>query len=171
MKKLKDVPPIELIKCINEEKGTKILQIFEKIVSFAHFGQTMLDYFARVDALEPALAVVCQLLRQNENIGAFLKDGHRTILGLAQSFQRVSSHADRDFIGGQKQKRSRSTYRRQSSDRDARRTERSKPYEEKFCYSFQNRSLCRNKNCAFLHRCSFCKSARHRKAFCLKKYK
>ena len=171
MKELKDVPPIELIKFINEENATKILQIFEKIVSFAHFGQTMLDYYARVDTLEPALAVVCHLLRQNENIGDFLKDRHTTFLGLAKSFQTVISHADRDFVGRKMHKRSRSTYRRQSSNREAAlRMERSKPYEEKFCHHFQNKSICRNKNCALLHRCSFCNPERHGKNVCPRKH-
>ena len=56
---LKDVPPIELIKFINEAKASKLLQIFENIESFAHFSQSMSDYFALDDAIEPALAVVC----------------------------------------------------------------------------------------------------------------
>ena len=86
-KKLKEVPPIELIKFVNEEKEFKILKIFEKIISLAHFSQSMSDYFAHEDALQPALAIVCQVLRQNENTGAILNDRHTTFLGLAQSFQ------------------------------------------------------------------------------------
>ena len=61
--KLKDVSPIELLKFFNPEKADKIVKIFDNIVSVAHFGQSMLDYFALNDALEPALAVVCQQLR------------------------------------------------------------------------------------------------------------
>ena len=165
--KLKEVPPIELIKFVNEERACKILKIFEKIVSLAHFSQSMSDYFAHDDALEPALAVVCQVLRQNENIGAILNDRHTTFLGLAQSFQMLKSRMDRDCVGESGQKTIRSTYRRHSSDRQAARTrKRSNPYEEGFCYSFQKYCSCSNRNCRFSHRCAICRSTRHGKAVC-----
>lgn len=167
--KLKEVPPIELIKFVNEEKACKILKIFEKIISLAHFSQSMSDYFAHDDALQPALAVVCQVLRQNENIGAILNDRHTTFLGLAQSFQMLKSHMDRDCVGESGQKTTRSTYRRHSSDREAARTrKRSNPYDEGFCYNFQKYSSCSNRNCRFSHRCAICRSTRHGKADCSK---
>lgn len=170
--KLNDVPPIEVIKLVNEEKASKILQIFEKISSLAHFSQTMSDYFAQVDSLEPALAVVCQVLRQNENIGALLKDKHTTFLALAQSFQALKSHMDRDFMGNHGRKTCRSTYRRQSSDLEAlRRREPSKPYKQRFCHYFQKNSTCRKRNCAFSHICAICKSRRHGEEVCPRKFR
>ena len=96
----------------------------------------MLDYFAHVDALEPALALVCQLLRQNENIGAVLKNGHTTFLGLAQPYQELRSRGDRDFVLAQRKIASRSNYRRHSSSTSrsaARREERKNPYKRGFC--------------------------------------
>ena len=127
----------------------------------------MSDYFAHDDALQPALAVVCQVLRQNENTGAILNDRHTTFLGLAQSFQMLKSHMDRDCEGESGQKTIRSTYRRHSSDRQAARTrKRSNPYEEGFCYSFQKYCSCSNRNCRFSHRCAICRSTRHGKADC-----
>ena len=170
--KLKEVPPIELIKFINEEKAGKILKIFDKVKSFAHFSQSMSDYFAHHDALEPALAVVCQMLRQNQNIGAILKDRHTTFLGLAQSFQMLKSNMDRDCVGDQRQKATRSTYRRQSSDRETPRTrKRSNPYEQGFCYHFQKYSSCSKRYCVFPHKCAICRSSRHGKAVCPRKIK
>ena len=170
--KLKEVPPLELIKFMNEEKAGKILKIFDKIKSFAHFSQSMSDYFAHHDALEPALAVVCQMLRQNQNIGAILKDRHTTFLGLAQSFQMLKSNMDRDCVGDQRQKATRSTYRRQSSDRETPRTrKRSNPYDQGFCYHFQKYSSCSKRYCVFPHKCAICRSSRHGKADCSRKIK
>ena len=124
------------------------------------------DYFAHDDALEPAFAVVNQVLRQNENIGAVLKDSHTTFLGLAQSFQ-TKSHVDRDCEGNEKQKTTRSMYRRQSSGREvARRRKRTKPYQQGFCHDFEKKSLCSKRNCALLHECALCGSKRHGKAAC-----
>ena len=44
--KLKGISPIELIKLVSEEKADKLIKIFEKIISYAHFSQSMTDYFA-----------------------------------------------------------------------------------------------------------------------------
>ena len=62
---LKNVPPLKLIECINKQKAEDIQNSLKKISSLAHFSQSMTDFFAHDDALEPALAVVCDLLRQN----------------------------------------------------------------------------------------------------------
>ena len=127
----------------------------------------MLDYFALNDALEPALAVVCQQLRQTENIGAVLKDRHTTFLGLAQSFQSLKSPEDRDYVDQQSEKFSRSNYRRQASARNKkRRRERSNPYRRGFCIDFQKISFCSYRDCAFLHKCSHCGSKNHGRVDC-----
>ena len=165
-KKLEGIPPIELIKFVNEEKASKLLKIFEKIVSYAHFSQSMTDFFGHDDALQPAFAVVSQVLRQNENIGTVLKDSHTTFLGLAQSFP-TKSYLDRDFESNHKHKTNRSMYRRQSSGREvARRRERTKPYHNGYCRDFQKKSFCPKRHCAFLHECAICRSKRHGKEAC-----
>ena len=164
--KLKGIPPIELVKFVKEEKASKLLQFFEKIKSYAHFSQSMTDYFGHTDALEPAFGVFNQVLRQNENIGVVLKDRHTTFLGLAQSFQ-VNPHIDRDGEGKQKEKLTFSRYKRQSSDRDvARLRKRIRPYNQGFCYDFQKKSFCSKRHCALKHQCAICRSKRHGKAAC-----
>ena len=60
---LKSVPPLTLIKFINPQKAANIQKLVTKISSLAHFSQSMADFFARDDALEPVLAVVCEILR------------------------------------------------------------------------------------------------------------
>ena len=71
---LKKVPPLKLIEFVNQEKAKEIQKIMAKISSLAHFSQSMADYFARDDALEPALAVVCEVLRNTEDVGGVLKN-------------------------------------------------------------------------------------------------
>ena len=127
----------------------------------------MLDYFALNDALQPALAVVCQQLRQTENIGVVLKNRHTTFSSLAQGFQSLKSDADRDSVDEQRKNLSRSNYRRQSSGRnERRRRERSNPYRRNFCYDFQKVSFCSYKNCVFLHKCALCNSTKHGRVDC-----
>ena len=79
---LKDVPPLKLIKLINKQKASDIHKFLEKISSLAHFSQSMTDFFAHDDALEPVLAVVCEFLRNNaESCEALPKNS--TFLSLA----------------------------------------------------------------------------------------
>ena len=47
----------------------------------------MADYFAHDDALEPALAVLCEVLRNAPNIGTVLSNKCQTFLGLATDFK------------------------------------------------------------------------------------
>ena len=164
--KLKEMSPIELIKLVNEEKANKMLEIFHRIKAFAHFSQSLTDYFANDDALEPALAVVCQLLRQNENIGTVLKDRHTTFLGLAQPFQKLRSPRDRDFEVENKEIITSSNnmnrgYFSSSDRKPTSRAGRKKRNKRKFCYVFQKRSSCRKRNCAFSHKCANCRSKNH----------
>ena len=58
---LKKVPPIKMLRRINETTATKILGILRKISELAHFSQSMADYFAHDDALEPALGEVLRI--------------------------------------------------------------------------------------------------------------
>ena len=71
-KYLQDTPLTKLIEFINGQKDVDIQKILSKIVALAHFSQSMTDYFAHDDALEPALAVVCEVLRHNVDSGDFL---------------------------------------------------------------------------------------------------
>ena len=72
-KYLEHVPPLRLIEFVNKKKAEDIQKALAKISSLAHFSQSMADYFARDDALEPALAVVCEVLRNTEDIGGLLE--------------------------------------------------------------------------------------------------
>ena len=60
---LKEIPLLEILKFIDNEKATKILSALDKIVSLAHVSQSMGNYFARDDSLDPALSIVCEGLR------------------------------------------------------------------------------------------------------------
>ena len=72
-KYLEHVPPLKLIEFVNKKKAEDIQKALAKISSLAHFSQSMADYYARDHALEPALAVVCEVLRNKEDIGGLLK--------------------------------------------------------------------------------------------------
>ena len=85
---VKDVPPSKIIGLINSSKAEKISELIQRISSVAHFSQSMTDYFAHDDAVEPALAVLCEVLRTGPDVGAVLKNGYTNFLGLAQEYQK-----------------------------------------------------------------------------------
>ena len=89
---------MKLIEFVNSQKAAKIRKLLSKISSLAHFSQSMADYFAHDDALEPALAAVCEVLRNNEDVGAVLKKRAATFLSLAQPYDKLRSEVDRDAI-------------------------------------------------------------------------
>ena len=94
---LHKVPMMALLKLWNTEKAGKLKNIIQKISDALHFSFSMTDYFAQDDALEPALAVVCQMLRTDHNLGSHLRLTKSSFLSLAQCFQKHRSSADKDF--------------------------------------------------------------------------
>ena len=71
---LNDIPSfIDILKLVNAKRAKKILNSIEKLVGLAHFSQSMGNYLARDDALDPALSTVCQALRDDTGIEFLLE--------------------------------------------------------------------------------------------------
>ena len=139
------------------------MEILQKISELAHFSQSMADYFAHDDALEPALAVLCEVLRNAPNIGAVLNNKCQTFLGLAACFQKLRSTEDHDI------KRTKSI--EQPTDKSAKkyrqpRPTRGYPYRPGLCFQFQGSAGCQRENCSYSHVCAVCRSENHGKSQC-----
>ena len=154
---LKDVPPIKILELVNSRKAADILTLVRRISSMAHFCQSMADYFAHDDALEPALAVVCEILRNKEDAGAVMEKRATTFLGMAQAYQKLRSPQDRDV-----------SQTRRSNPKNYQKTAASSPTTG-FCFRFQKRDSCRFDNCLFIHKCSRCGSRKHGASNCNEK--
>ena len=70
---IRKIPMLDILRLIDRAKTNKICVSIEKIVGLAHVSQSMGDYFARDDALDPALSTVCQALRDSTSIEFILK--------------------------------------------------------------------------------------------------
>ena len=139
-KYLEHVPPLKLIEFVNQKKAKNIRKAIKKISSLAHFGQSMTDYFARDDALEPALAVICEVLRDSDDIGGLLDKKAASFLSLAQPYEKERSAEDHDM----------------TSRKKVFKTANQKPA----CFSFQ-KGVCYFKNCHYKHECTKCGSGSH----------
>ena len=141
----------------------------KKISTLCHFSQSMTDYFAHDDAVEPALAVLCEVLRTGPEVGAVLKDNYTIFLGLAQKYQKLRSSDDRDFAAGA------AGVRAQASSRDKLKTtsrtsqsgtRRKSRYPLGLCFDFQETTGCTRKRCTFRHNCATCDSDEHGRSSC-----
>ena len=151
---LEHAPPLKIMQCINKQKAADIQSLLGRISSFAHFSQSMTDYFAHDDALEPALAVVCDVLRNNADVSEALGK-NATFLSLAQPYEKNRSEADHDVVSGDKSK-------------SAAQSGRSKK-RRGVCLYFQS-GRCVRKSCPYNHRCEQCGSSKHGRDQCSRKH-
>ena len=115
----------------------------------------MADYFARDDALEPALSVVCEVLRNDQNVGAVLKKRSATFMSLALPYDKHRSVEDRDV--GQKSSHLKSSKVGVPKNRRG------------YCFDFQKERGCVARGCNFAHKCYRCDSPGHGRFDCHKK--
>ena len=147
-KYLEHVPPLKLIEFVNQGKANKIRTAIKKISSLAHFSQSMTDYLARDDALEPALAVMCEVLRDTEDIGGLMEKKAVSFLSLAQPYEKERSAEDHDVTSVKKVSKT---------------GNKNLP-----CFNFQ-KGTCYFKDCYYKHVCQYCGSAGHGEFKCPEK--
>ena len=156
---LKNTPLIEILKLIDSEKAQKLFACIDKIVALAHVSQSMGNYFARDDAIDPALSTVCQALRGNIDFEHILRSRGGTFQSLASAYYHLKSPADRDLRGSTTNYRAPKETRR--GDTSGRR-----PSGSKVCWFFQKNGRCSRQNCWFAHRCTRCGSKNHGEKSC-----
>ena len=154
---LKNVPMIDILKLIDNEKAKKIFTSIDKIVALAHVSQSMGNYFARDDSLDPALSTVCQALRGSNDFEFMLRTSGGTFQSLASTYYHLKSTTDRDVSG------STQTPRAKGYNRDR---PTSKTSKKRHCWIFQRNGRCSRRDCSFSHRCQRCNSKNHGERQC-----
>ena len=159
---LKGTPWIDILKLIDSEKAQKLFACIDKIVGLAHVSQSMGNYFARDDAIDPALSTVCQALRGNIDFEHILRSRGGTFQSLASAYYHLRSPHDRDLRG----RTTASSFKKEAGrgDNSGRR-----PSGSKGCWYFQKNGRCSRRNCWFAHRCLRCGSKNHGEKSCRKK--
>ena len=160
---LKEVPLIKMLKLWNATKADELLAAIQKIADALFFSLSMTDFFAHDDALEPALAVVCEVLRTESDIGSQMRQSKASFLSMAQCYQKQRSPKDKDFESPQKQTR-RSPTRQASAKRQ--RGNQFPPYRFGLCFDFQKEISCDRQPCKYTHECAKCGSTRHGEFTC-----
>ena len=70
---LKDFPLMDVLKLVDNVKAHNFFAAIDKIVSLAHVSQSMGNYFARDESLDPALCIICEGLRGSTDFEYILR--------------------------------------------------------------------------------------------------
>ena len=146
---------LSLMNQVNPKKCQEICTILERVISNIHFGQTMNEYFALDDKIEPAKHVLTEAIKQGPDLGHILRGG--SFASCAQVFRHLSSPYDSDnaqMVGN----RPPSPFFRKKSTRN---TTFTREYPLGFCFHFQEARCKFGDKCTFKHVCSNCKSPNH----------
>ena len=156
-----------LINTANPIRCAKMCEILDRVISNLHFSQSMCEYFALDDKIEPAKLVLAEAVKQGPNLGNSLRGG--TFSSNAQIFRHLASSKDSD--DAPKAAGSRGNRRRPASSTASTTTSTSatpqstaswsNPYPVGFCWAFQRGVCNRGSECPFKHRCTKCDSTRH----------
>ena len=157
---LTEIPLLDILKLIDTEKAKKIFNTIDKIVALAHVSQSMGNYFARDDALDPALSTVCTGLGGESDFGHILRVRGGTFQSLASRFNHLKSPGDRDLSGSTRATRGRGFGGENS------RTSQRQPRAGNYCWDFQRGQCSRRQNCRFQHRCMTCGNRNHGSNYC-----
>ena len=143
--------PYDLLRIIAPEKAAAVESTLHQISVLADYVQSVCGHLAGNEALEPAHAVICKLLRTGANFEQAVSTN--PIHVAAAAIATLCPHPDIDGVL-QKKKKSPSTPIRRSSG-----------YPRGYCYKFQ-RNLCSDSTCRFKHLCGICHSPGHGEHSC-----
>ena len=149
---LKGIPMLDILKLIDNGKSQKWFSTIDKIVALAHVSQSMGNYFARDDALEPALSVVCQGLRGVTDFEHILRVRGGSFQSLASAFYHLKSPEDRDRTTGTR------TRAKGSGGENF--------GETRYCWLFQRAGRCSKRVCGYAHQCATCGGKNHGRNTC-----
>ena len=155
---LKKIPMLDILKLIDKTKAEKIFSALDKIVALAHVSQSMGNYFARDDALDPALSTVCQALRGDVDIEFILQKSGGTFQSLAAAFQHLKAPNDKDLEGS-----TNAPWANRFPSSNF--TLRHRPLRG-CCWFFQSNGRCSRQGCRFSHKCARCGKKSHGEKTC-----
>ena len=141
--------PHDVLRIVAPEKAAVVESTLRQISALADYVQSLCGYLAGNEALEPAHAVICKLLRTGADfeLAATTNPIHVAAAAMAP----LCRHPD---IDGVLKKKSPSTRTRNASN-----------CPQGYCYRFQ-RARCTNQSCTYRHLCANCHSPGHGRSTC-----
>ena len=141
--------PYDLLRIMAPEKAAVVESTLRQISALADYVQSVCGYLAGNEALEPAHAVICKLLRTGANFERAVSTN--PIHVAATALAPLCRHPD---VDGVLRKKSSSTPNR-----------RARNVPRGYCFDFQ-RGVCSRTPCSYKHLCENCQSPGHGRQSC-----
>ena len=164
---LSDGSFFDLMNKMNEKRCTKFCKIMNRLHGNLHFSQSLNEYFATDDMLEPPLLLVAEAIRNGPNLGTFLRGG--SVAAASMMYRHRASPSDHDWGSSPKTSVKKETFSpRNSSPSSFRKQHQIYKYKVGYCFQFQNTGSCETTECQYMHKCSKCKESTHGEDTCQK---
>ena len=157
---------------LNQKRCKKMCAIIERIAANLEFTQSLAEYFANDDMLEPALIFIADALRKGPNLLSTLHGG--SVASNALIYRNRASFGDHDKNAAQKQfdikkkpfQTQNTTYK---SNVFPQNQQKQIKFRTGYCFRFQYTDVCQNSDCPYNLICHQCVSAEHGYKNCPKK--
>ena len=157
--KIPDGSFFSLMKTMDDKKFHRFCTIFNRLISNVNFTQSLSEYFATDDMLEPALAVIAEAIRSGPDLGSILRGGSFSASSL--TYRNRASYGDHDQ-NPKPYRSTRSSPNHRSSNNSRQSSSKIKTeYRFGYCFDFQEFGKCRRSKCKYFHQCSKCDSFSH----------
>ena len=160
----------DLMQKSNGVRLKSIEKILRRLRSNTNFTQSLSQYFAMDDMIEPVTCVINEALRRGPDLGASLRGG--TVASCAQVYRHMASTYDHDrseTVGRRNNfRKGRYSSSKQNSRFNSENTWSRSGNNSGFCFEFQNRGKCTRNYCFYVHKCQTCKSTSHGSSQCSK---
>ena len=141
--------------------------VLKRIQANLEFTQSLAEYFATDDMLEPALLVVSSAIRRNLNLEESLRGGSVTAQSLL--YRHRASPRDHDFSTRRSVKEPRVQNSKPLFSHFSRTKQLGTPspgFPIGTCWRFQTTNACPKDDCRYDHTCCHCHSKSHGKRSC-----
>ena len=149
---LSDGSFLDLMQKMNTIRCKKFCNIMNRLHGNLNFSQSLNEYFATDDMLEPALLLVAEAIRKGPNLGTFLRGG--SVAATAMIYRHRASPNDHDWKSSQRTGFTKDAFgSRNSSPSFFRKQKQNYKYKAGYCFQFQNTGSCETRECRYLHKC------------------
>ena len=147
---------LDLMRKANQKNFNEFCKIFNRVLSNMHFSQSLSEFFATDDMLDPALSLISEAIRNGPNLNTTLRGG--SFASAALIYRHRAPKRDHDFC---------SIFTSARSTRPSVNSQKKVKFEPKeddkqdvftrgYCHRFQLTNKCEKKDCTYRHKCCTC---------------
>ena len=159
---LSDGSFLSVMRNLDAKRCKSFCTILDRVADNLDFTQSLGEYFATDDMLEPALMQITEALRRDPNLRKNLHGGSFASNAMVYRHRASPRDHDRNFSRGS---RPRSSPRTSTDTKSQKSGTTNKLWMGKFkygyCFRFQHTDDCDRPECEFLHKCSGCDESSH----------